>query len=506
MTIPNLHPPAVGAPSAGLRYQVRYFWQKAIPMLYPNALVQKVVVEHKGVEAVDDVVVYYAAPGAFDRRTYAKTTADFHQVKFHTALTGSVNEEALRDPAWTGTKDSLLKRFADAWKALRVEHPNVRLHLITNWPWHPDCPLAPLIRDGRLSEKFFEQGPASAVGRIRASWQAVCGLDDSEFCAFARAFCFSTSAASQADADERLGDHCRAAGLIPPDPGVNWSAYDDLGKRLIEDGRLEFTAASLRELVQEQKLVAKDQPGFNSTFAVRSFSFQAYVPETEGACPVDLTSYFNGRAPIDEGVWSGGVRECLDGAMPFVAKLQAPVQVALDAHISIAWYVGHLLNPKSGIPILLRQRTKNRPPALWDVSQPLRPSNAEEWMPTAPQCVGDGRELAVIVSVTHTALEDARRTIDAVPAIGNVLHFSVPKPGSYAIQDGGHARWLADELVSVAHGAVAKLAPSRVHLFLACPASLAFLLGQEALSLGPTTAYEFPFGHPSRAYRPGMSI
>jgi hypothetical protein len=505
MTIPSQHPPAVAATSAGLRYQVRYFWHKAIPLLYPKTTVKKVVIEHKGIEAVDDVVVYYDPPGVNDRRTGALCTADFHQLKFHVALTGSVTEEALRDPAWTGTSESLLKRFADAWRRLRIEHPHARLHLVTNWPWHPDCKLAPLIRDGRIADRFFELGPSSAVGRIRAAWQADTGLDDDDFRAFIQALCISTSAASQAEADERLSERCLAAGLVPPDPQVNWSPYDELGKRLVEDGRLEFTPAGLRELVEAQKLVAKDEPAFNSTFAVRSFSFQAYVPETEGACPVDLTDCFNGRVPVDDAVWSGAIRDRLHDALPLIAKLKVPVQVALDAHISIAWYVGHLLNAKAGIPILLRQRTKNRPPALWDVSRPVRPQGSDAWLSATPHRVGDGNELAIVVSVTHSALDDAKRTVAALPVIGNVLHFSVPTPGSYAIRDGAHARWLADELVRVAHDAVAGLGPSRIHLFLACPASLAFLLGQEANSLGPTTAYEFPFGEPSRAYRPGMS-
>jgi hypothetical protein len=35
--------------------------------------------------------------------------------------------------------------------------------------------------------------------------------------------------------------------------------------------------------------------------------------------------------------------------------------------------------------------------------------------------------------------------------------------------------------------------------------SLAFLLGQQADALGPTTVYEFDSNHPSRRYTPGMA-
>ena len=37
------------------------------------------------------------------------------------------------------------------------------------------------------------------------------------------------------------------------------------------------------------------------------------------------------------------------------------------------------------------------------------------------------------------------------------------------------------------------------------PASLMFLIGQEAQAIGPTTVYEFASGDPSRKYRPGTT-
>jgi hypothetical protein len=35
--------------------------------------------------------------------------------------------------------------------------------------------------------------------------------------------------------------------------------------------------------------------------------------------------------------------------------------------------------------------------------------------------------------------------------------------------------------------------------------AFAFLLGQQADALGPTTVYEFDFNNPSRRYTPGMA-
>src|SRR5436309_587977 len=116
MSVMSQRPPAIGAASAGLRYQVRFFWWKALPMLY-DTHVAKVVVEHRGIDALDDVVVFYVPPGIND--CGVRVRVDFHQVKFHVGQTGTVDHDVVIDPGWTGTRQSMLRRFCDAWKALR---------------------------------------------------------------------------------------------------------------------------------------------------------------------------------------------------------------------------------------------------------------------------------------------------------------------------------------------------------------------------------------------------
>ena len=177
-----------------------------------------------------------------------------------------------------------------------------------------------------------------------------------------------------------------------------------------------------------------------------------------------------------------------------MAELGQPVQVALDAHLSIDWYVGYLLDAKSGIPVVLRQHVKGKGIELWEISKPAKPKDSPNWVVeiTKPN---DGSDLAVVVSATHNAFTDAVRTINEdLPSVGTIIHSSLALSGPQSISDGAHAAWLANELSATLALKVAEIRPSRVHLFLACPASLAFLLGQEAKCLGPTTVYEFEFG------------
>jgi hypothetical protein len=498
-----LSPPPLGAVSAGIRYQTRFFWRQALPMLYERPVVSRVVLEHRGVGAVDDVVVYYAPPGVNDRG--ALVSVDFYQLKFHVAMTGVVDHDALVDPSWTGTSLAMLRRFADEWQRILHIHPNARLTLVTNWPWNPASPLAPLIRDGgHLAQKFFTEGTRSKIGKIRACWQTACGLDDDKFANFVAHLRFSTSAVSQDEAADWLRDRCQLAGLVAASPAHEHSPYDDLGAKLIETGRTDHTPESLRDILKTEGLVAGN-PLFLSTFAVRSFARFAHVPDTDGACVVDLTDLFDERAIRDPSAWSGVIKERLAAALTEVKELGQPIHVALDTHLSIAWHVGYLLDPKSGIVVVLRQRIKGKGVVLWDVSTPGRSDGAPEWCISTPsEFAGD--ELAVVISVTHSALADARSYIaTALPAVGPVVHANLQELGPLAIRDGAHARSLADALIRMLSEIVATHRPKHVHVFPACPVSLAFLLGQEASALGPTTVYEFDFGDPSRSFQPGMS-
>lgn len=495
--------PSLGAISGGIRYQVRFFWRHALSMLVPDPRVAKVVLESHGAGAVDDVVVYYTAPGVNERGSVV--TVDFHQLKFHVAKTGAVDHEAVIDPSWTGTKEPMLKRLASAWDTIRGTHPAGRLSLVTNWPWDTASPIAGLIRDGgRLKDDFLTVGPRSNVGKIRKRWQETTGLSDSDFAAFVKALRFSTSAVSQDDAELWLQDKCQLAGLRPIAHGTDHSPYDDLGARFIESGRTEHTPESLRAIVEQQGLVLEREPPFRSTFAVRSFTRFAHVPETDGARVVDLTDMFDGRMPSDASAWDSTIRDRLDGSVAQVEALPQPVYVALDAHLSIAWYVGYMLDPKSGISLTLRQRVKGKGIELWDVSVARRPDKATSWELTSDEAPGE--ELAVAISVTHSGLADAKRYVrESLPTVGNIVHARLPELGPQAIQDGAHARWLADDLIRLLAEQTAQLRPKHVHVFPACPASLAFLLGQEARVLGPATIYEFDFGSATREYRPGMT-
>jgi hypothetical protein len=240
-----------------------------------------------------------------------------------------------------------------------------------------------------------------------------------------------------------------------------------------------------------------------ATLMVRSFAPQASAPPHNPALLLDLSDLFNDRLPISDQVWSHAILQRVSAFLPAITRLQQAVQLAFACHLSIAWYLGTQLNPKRGIAVTPLQSGPGGS-QLWDGSTARLPQGAPAWQ-LSEQALKTGDDLALVVSLTRPALTDAARAIEELqlPA-GYRLHLELPAPGPSAIIDGPHARWLVDALIRATLPLVQHHRPPHLHLFAACPAAFAFLLGQQAAALGPTTVYEFAFNHPSRRYSAGM--
>ena len=70
---------------------------------------------------------------------------------------------------------------------------------------------------------------------------------------------------------------------------------------------------------------------------------------------IDLCDLFEEREPRDAEVWTTTIPERLRQATATMAGLGRPLEVKIQAHLSIAWFLGTLLPPKTGVAITLRQ-------------------------------------------------------------------------------------------------------------------------------------------------------
>lgn len=260
----------------------------------------------------------------------------------------------------------------------------------------------------------------------------------------------------------------------------------------------------LQSLPSSPQPQAVARPSLGSPVVVRSFTPRVPDPSSLALPPLDLTDLFNGRDPIHEDVWRRDIPQRVSEFLLALKDLPQPLQLALQTHLSIGWFLGTLLNSKRGFTVNVSQRT-NAGEMIWELARAQPPNDERGWLVTE-ETLNHGQDLALVVSVTHDARVDAKRAIDTLGLpIGRLAHACLQEPGPDAVVDGGHARWLADALAREVRELVVADPPRRLHVFAACPVGLMLLIGQRADVWGPTTVYEFSFEDGSRSYVPGMA-
>lgn len=233
----------------------------ALRMLYSKEIVA-VEMECREAKAVDDLKVMYQESGIMDHGTLVHV--DYIQIKYHTLQAGFVSAESLMNPAWSGTREPMLKRFWQAWQKLERElrplEQNFRLILKTNWPWDRDCPVAAhLDANFRLKKEFFDSKDSTAVGKIRNRWRDACGCapcDEDSFNQFLTTLRFQLESLSLAGTGDHLQDICRLAGLKVMEASMDLNDYDRIAQVFLLEGKTRHTAESLRKRLEQNKLIA----------------------------------------------------------------------------------------------------------------------------------------------------------------------------------------------------------------------------------------------------------
>lgn len=129
----------VGARTEGDVYQGLFFWRQAADLLRPTSLVERVILEHDDANGVDDVAVFYRAPGVNAGGWQA--SADYFQLKYHVDNRDAYSADALIDPSFISAKVSLLHQYQRLGKSpgpfscLKSPHyAGFSCHLCCGWP------------------------------------------------------------------------------------------------------------------------------------------------------------------------------------------------------------------------------------------------------------------------------------------------------------------------------------------------------------------------------------
>lgn len=498
---------AVTARWHGDNYQARIFWENAFNLLMPESCVVEVTFEANGPKSFDDVVVRYDP--AVARSGSKNVPADYHQVKWHVEYGGRFGHADFIDPEFIGAMSmSLLERLRDA-KSQAPEGSNFTF--LTTYRVRDDDPLAELISGTDkmlLLDRLFDgtRTDRSRMGKVRKLWRDHLGLaTDEELREVLQGLRVLEGHRSLDELREEINFRARAVGVLACHRSDSDFRFDELARQLKVRRVNSLSRELFLELCGSERLLAEAAPiapRSEQALAIRSFIRSA--ADQYGALPENtllLTDLFTERYLRADQNWQADIRPRVEGFLRAAMKRDPRIRLVLDAHASIAFLSGSVLDPKSGSDVTLVQKGRTGE-KMWRSDDGL---DGAEFI-CATHMVGREKNIAVLISATHNVQPAAEAYIRKnLRSVGKILHLT-PAQGSgpNSIVGGTHAAKIADQITRELRAARAT-GEEIVHLFAASPNTLVYYLGQQHRGIAPVIVYEFDFDRRgNRSYQPSF--
>lgn len=462
---------ASGARLAGDDYQHLVAWCWALRALLPGSQVHAVEVEAPDAGNVDDVLLWHETP-----------PHHYLQTKYAVDAARPVNTRWLTRPSPSGGP-SLLQRFHASWRRLREGGVEPVLWLVTNRDLDPADPILS-GRDSRTQTIAAALAAPDAAGRQRrGEWAAHLGTTEDELLALLRVLRFDTGRGYAAER-QHAADLMAALGLRHDQQAV------DLGigqvRSWIVEGRTRFDPVGLQAEIDDLGLRVADPWCVLLLQGIDRDPF----PE-DATVHLDWVDWFEGdtafqrRRPHDPAVWESQLHPQLRRAVEELHAVGCQRVLVRGAMRLASWFaVGFECAGVTGITVACQQQGR-----LWASDEP---SAGDTRLNVQEATLGHGEELAVVVAAAYDPSAAARQYLQAAGVPAGILATISPAagPSDQVISGPGHAVALAQAIRNqIRHLADATHA-RRLHLFLACPAGLALLLGHRWNRVPTTQLYE----------------
>jgi len=501
---------AIAARRHGDDFQARLFWYHAALLLDPKSSVVRVAYE-TGPKAFDDILIEYDPDHAPQDHEGRPVWRDYLQCKWH-ATAGTFGYSDFTDPGFIGASTfSFLQRAHDAQQKYAPDGYGCRFALITNHRIRHDDPLISLVRKNgdniEIAKLFDGSTDRSEMGRIRKLWREHLSVDHVDLARVARVLSIREWPVSMMQLREMLDDRFARAGLkrVPVDEAG--FAYDDLIAKLHSQGRKDFDRLTFHEMCRRERILVPREVG-SDTLRLGIRSFMHPIDNLEDRCDemLNLVPYFEGRHIRNEGDWQRRIVPDVRAFVAEKARSTDSLRLVLDAHVSLAFAVGTILNVKCGKRIEIEQRSDGR--TIWAADDAAPETSWPELI--FQEEIFDDRQdhMAVAISLTHDVGRAAYEYAQAqLPQVGRILHCRPSGgPSGLSVKCGRHARQLAEAVLRQVSQRPWPNTRKPVHFFIAGPNAFAFFLGQVQSAMGPAAVYEWDFeGQRNGTYTQGFA-
>lgn len=491
-------------------FQARLFWLRAAPLLDQDGLVARVGFE-SGQKGFDDIWVEYDPNKARPDQFGHPLQIERMQCKWH-AQPGEFGYQDLIDPAYiNATSTSLLQRARDAYRADISTGIVSRLTLVTTHQLSSSDVLYACLRNKSytldLDKLFAGKTARSADGKLRKAWREHLQVDDDELRQLCARLSLKIMRTSLDRLWEKLDDACNRYGLRRPDPRASSTIYDANVFEWVGQRRYCFDRQEFREKCAQEGLLA-ERPIVIPAYGIKTFEHQLDRLEDRCVATLDLVPEFDDRQVRDAQAWRHtllpALKQFLRGAQPTAGRLR----LAIEAHATIAFAAGTILDTKSGRVVDLEQRSPIL--KLWAPDDASMSPDWPGWEYEEIAVNPTGQGMAWALSITHDTQAAVRSYLQADgPDVKRLIVARLTGgPSQRAVVSGAHADQLAQSLaarIKQERETSPDPAQERCHLFIAAPNTFTFHLGRRVALLKPVTLYEFDFDFASDgSYQPSL--
>ncbi|WP_349742961.1 SAVED domain-containing protein [Roseateles cavernae] len=493
-------------------FQARLFWLHAARLLDDEGPIVRVGFE-SGLKGFDDIWVEYDPARAPQDHRGNALLLERMQCKWHAAPGTFTHEDLTRPEYINATTTSLLQRALAAYREDKAEGRSSRLVLVTNHFAREQDPLFGLLRMKSLHMDvdglFVGKTVRSATGKVRKVWQDHLGIDEDELRALCLRMGFKLSRDSLDGLRGLLDDACRANGLVRPAANASTTVYDANIFEWVGQRRMVFDRKEFKEKCAQEGLLAVKPSNAPKMFGVKTFEHTLDRLENRCVKVLNLVHEFDERTIRNTAAWRDTMVPRLTD---FLLKVPAPegrMRLAIEAHATLAFAAGAILDTKSGRQVELEQRS----PVLkiWAPDDQQLAEDSPGWVFEEEELDANASGTACAVSITRDATAAVKQYLQENQVKVRLLLIAKPSCGAspQAVSSGAHANALAEKLAEKLkrdRDASPAARRERIHLFVSAPNAFTFYLGRQVAMMKPLTLYEYDFTYQvDGSYRPSLS-
>ncbi|KDE69731.1 hypothetical protein FUSO7_11305 [Fusobacterium necrophorum BFTR-2] len=496
---------AIDARQYGDEYQQLVFWKYALMMLNGTSEIESIGFECNKIKTFDDIVISYSKPQKFRS---SEITKEYIQVKFHMKDNDVFTLENLLDPSFiNASRNSFLDNVVATYKKLGTEFTNSVFIIYTVWDIKQGDVLNNLVNNTDstidLKELFKGKTKNSKMGKIRENLQKKLGVDENELkCIMGQIKIFSRKEKID-KLVEKLNHQLEKQGLNLIRNSTYLNPYSQLIQKLSQAGDNCFDKESLTRILKKENLYISKKD--KTELVIRSYNRDKDHQYAEDKNILKLENYFDGRFLKLEYQWEKTIYPLIKNFITKKCLEDKEYHILLDANPTIAFMTGRILDMKTAIKIVPKQREENG----------LKVWEKKEGKENYPKAIysediinNTVNDVAIVISFSRDIISDVKEyLIEEKKEVGRILHFRLESTDSSSVIDGTHAYQLTNQIKNIIDQRKLSEKRSILHIFMACPNAIVFLLARYSLSFGKVQLYEHDFkGEKNSSYYPTMML